>query len=80
VSARGRILLAIGFENGVPVSVNGVGMKLVELMESLATITGREPAAAVDAACEAFDRCGGTMTGVVDLDGLDEPRMRGTVR
>ena len=33
-------LLDIAFEDGVPVSINGVHMTLTELMESIETITG----------------------------------------
>lgn len=32
--------LSIGFDNGVPISVNGVPMPLTELMDSVETITG----------------------------------------
>jgi argininosuccinate synthase len=38
--ATGPTRLDIGFDNGLPTSVNGVEMSLSELMESIETITG----------------------------------------
>ena len=46
--------LEIGFERGLPVSVNGVPMALTELIESVATIADAPPAAVFQAAHEAL--------------------------
>jgi argininosuccinate synthase len=40
--------LDIGFEDGIPVSINGVSMSLTELMESLETITGEAALTVLD--------------------------------
>jgi hypothetical protein len=40
--------LDIAFEHGVPVAINGVAMSLVELLESLETITGEAALTVLD--------------------------------
>ena len=47
-AAASPVHLEIGFENGIPVSINGVSMSLTELMESLETITGEAALTVLD--------------------------------
>jgi argininosuccinate synthase len=47
-AAVNPVHLDIGFENGIPVSINGVSMSLTELMESLETITGEAALTVLD--------------------------------
>lgn len=56
-------VIDIGFEGGVPASVNGVSMRLLELIDSLSVISGGNGANVLGAACHALgsDRADGTV-------------------
>lgn len=74
-AASGRVqpsagaFVELAFSDGVPVSINGVPMTIVELVESLQTITGM---AAADVLGTAYDALGGAATtGIVLLRTAD---------
>jgi len=56
-------VMDIGFEGGMPASVNGVAMRLLELVDSLSVITGGDGTRVLSAACHALgsDRADGTV-------------------